>query len=113
MPAAAISVGFEYLPTLKALLAIDRKQAGKPLNSLQPALPHELAVPAVDFNFFLGGLYSAYVRGQAYLAIHKSEEATMEFQKIIDHRGLVAGRSNWGARSSAVGRSARDLGRQN
>lgn len=61
-----------------------------PASALQPALPHELAVPAVDFNFFFGGLYSAYVRGQAYLATHESGEAAIEFQKIIVHRGLVA-----------------------
>ena len=36
-----------------------------------------------------GTLYSAYVRGQAYLAMHQGREAAIEFQKILDHRGIV------------------------
>jgi uncharacterized protein YfaS (alpha-2-macroglobulin family) len=36
-----------------------------------------------------GNLYSAYVRGLAYLAAHHGAEAAAEFQKILDHRGLV------------------------
>jgi len=85
------SVQFEYLPTLRAVLALDRKQPEKAIELLQTALPHELAVPAIDFNFFFGGLYSAYVRGEAYLAAHKGPEAVSEFQKILTHRGLVFG----------------------
>jgi serine/threonine protein kinase/Tfp pilus assembly protein PilF len=85
------SVQFEYLPTLRAIFALDRKQPEKAIELLQTALPHELAVPAIDFNFFFGGLYSAYVRGEAYLAAHKGPEAVTEFQKILTHRGLVFG----------------------
>jgi hypothetical protein len=36
-----------------------------------------------------GALYPAYVRGEAYLAAHKGAEAAAEFQKIVDHRGIV------------------------
>ena len=36
-----------------------------------------------------GSLYPAYVRGLAYLAAHQGAEATAEFQKILDHRGIV------------------------
>jgi tetratricopeptide (TPR) repeat protein len=36
-----------------------------------------------------GSLYPAYVRGLAYLASHQGDEAAAEFQKILDHRGLV------------------------
>ena len=36
-----------------------------------------------------GTRYSAYVRGQAYLAMHQGREAAIEFQKILDHRGIV------------------------
>jgi hypothetical protein len=35
------------------------------------------------------GLYPAFVRGEAYLAAHQGSEAAAEFQKIIDHRGIV------------------------
>jgi tetratricopeptide (TPR) repeat protein len=72
------------------MFALDRKQPEKAIELLQTALPHELAVPAIDFNFFFGGLYSAYVRGEAYLAARKPTEAAAEFQKILDHRGLLA-----------------------
>ena len=36
-----------------------------------------------------GGLYTVYVRGQAYLAAGRGQEAAAEFQKILDHRGIV------------------------
>jgi hypothetical protein len=34
-------------------------------------------------------LHSAYVRGEAFVAAHQYGEAVAEFQKILDHRGLV------------------------
>ena len=40
-------------------------------------------------NFYLGGLHSAYVRGEAFIAAHRYAEAAAEFQKILDHRGIV------------------------
>ena len=66
--------------------------AGSPTDSverLQIALPYELAVNGLNFNFYLGGLHSAYVRGEALLAAHRYAEAAAEFQKILDHRGIV------------------------
>ncbi len=60
------------------------------MERLHIALPYELAVNGLNFNhFYLGGLHSAYVRGEALLAAHQSGEAAVEFQKILDHRGLV------------------------
>jgi eukaryotic-like serine/threonine-protein kinase len=57
---------------------------------LQIALPYELAVNGLNFNhFYLGGLHSAYVRGEALVAAHRYAEAAAEFQKILDHRGIV------------------------
>jgi tetratricopeptide (TPR) repeat protein len=57
---------------------------------LQIALRYELAVNGLNFNhFYLGGLHSAYVRGEALLAAHRYPEAAAEFQKILDHRGVV------------------------
>ena len=76
---------------LRAVFALNRRDPGKALDTLQPAVPYELAVPAIDFNFFYGGLYPVYVRGIAYLAGGQSGRAAVEFQKIIDHRGIVAG----------------------
>jgi hypothetical protein len=49
-----------------------------------------LAVNGLNFNhLYLGGLHSAYVRGEALLAAHQYAEAAAEFQKILDHRGIV------------------------
>ena len=60
------------------------------MERLQIALPYELAVNGLNFNhFYLGGLHSAYVRGEALMAAHRYAEAAAEFQKILDHRGIV------------------------
>src|SRR5271166_5477290 len=83
------SVQFNYLPALHALLALNRGEPAKAIELLQVDVPYELAVPAVDFNAFFGGLYPVYVRGLAYLAAHQGTEAAAEFQKILDHRGIV------------------------
>ena len=40
-------------------------------------------------HFYLGGLHSAYVRGEALLAAHRYPEAAAEFQKILARRGIV------------------------
>jgi len=65
---------------------------GEPRNAieiLQMAIPYELAVPITAFDAFFGSLLPAYVRGEAYLALHQGSRAAAEFQKILDHRGLV------------------------
>ena len=60
------------------------------MERLQVALPYELAVNGLNFNhFYLGGLHSAYVRGQAFTAARRYPEAVAEFQKLLDHRGIV------------------------
>jgi hypothetical protein len=48
-----------------------------------------LAINGLDINFYLGGLHSAYVRSQSFAAGHQYAEAAAEFQKILDHRGIV------------------------
>jgi len=83
------SVQFSYLPTLRALFALNRGEASHAIELLQTALPFELAVPGIDYYSFFGGLYPAYVRGEAYLAARKGAEAAAEFQKILDHPGIV------------------------
>jgi serine/threonine protein kinase/Tfp pilus assembly protein PilF len=83
------SVRFNYMPTLRALLALKNNDPRKAIELLQIAVPYELAVPGIDFIAFFGSLYPTYVRGEAYLASHQGAEAAMEFQKLLDHRGLV------------------------
>ena len=83
------SVQFTYLPTLRALFALDRGDPAKAIEQLQTASSYELSMSGTNFDFFFGGLYSAYVRGNAYLALHQGPEAAAEFQKILDHPGLM------------------------
>jgi tetratricopeptide (TPR) repeat protein len=71
-------VQFMELPNLHAQLALSHNDAPKAIGALQAAEPYEL-----------GDLYPVYVRGEAYLAAHEGSKAAVEFQKIIDHRGIV------------------------
>jgi len=89
------AVRFTYLPVLRALLALNpgpQKQGepAKAIERLQAAAPYELGVPLSWFAGLCGVLYPVYVRGEAYLAAHQGVEAAAEFQKILDHRGIVA-----------------------
>jgi len=81
-------VQFNCLPTLKARLALLRSNPQQALVSVQAAASYELGLPAIGF-YNWPNLYPVYVRGEAYLAAHKGSEAAAEFQKILDHRGIV------------------------
>jgi hypothetical protein len=81
-------VRFNYLPTLRALLALDNRSPSKAVELLQVASPYEMGFSA-DSVVFFGALYPVCVRGEAYLAEHRGTEAAAELQKIIDHRGIV------------------------
>ena len=80
-------VHFNYLPTLRAQLAISRNDASKAIDALQTAAPYELGL--TSYVGFSGTLYPVYVRGQVYVAAHQGSEAVVEFQKILDHRSVV------------------------
>jgi eukaryotic-like serine/threonine-protein kinase len=82
------TVQFHYLPTLRAKLALMHSNPQQALNDLELAAPYELGLPAIGF-YNWPNLYPVYVRGEAYLAAHKGSEAAGEFQKILDHRGIV------------------------
>jgi serine/threonine protein kinase/tetratricopeptide (TPR) repeat protein len=82
-------VRFTYLPVLRALSALHRGQPTESVERLQPALQYELAVNGLSVGLYLGGLQSAYIRGEAFVAAHQYAEAAAEFQKILDHRGIV------------------------
>ena len=83
-------VKFTYVPVLRGLAALDRGKPDEAVEALHVALPYELAVTGLDFNHsYLGGLHSAYVRGEALLAAHRYSDAAAEFQKILTHRGIV------------------------
>ena len=78
---------FNYLPTIRALLALRRNDSSKAIETLQAAAPYELGSSGT--SSFAPSLYPVYVRGEAYLVAHQGGEAAAEFQKILDHRGIV------------------------
>ena len=81
---------FTYVPVLRALSALEDGTPTESVERLHIALPYELAVNGLNFNhLYLGGLHSAYVRGEAFIAAHRYPEAVAEFQKILSHRGIV------------------------
>jgi eukaryotic-like serine/threonine-protein kinase len=80
-------VQFNYLPTLRAKSALSRGNASEAVDNLRAAAPYELGVSTATYVWT--GLYPVYVRGEAYLAAHQGKEAAAEFQKILDHRGIV------------------------
>jgi eukaryotic-like serine/threonine-protein kinase len=84
-------VKFTYVPVLRGLAALRRDKPSESVERLQIALPYELAANGLNFSsIYLGGLHSAYVRGEALIATRRYAEAAAEFQKILDHRGIVA-----------------------
>jgi len=83
------AVRFSYLPTLRAQLALNRGEPSKAIDLLQAAVPYELGVQRSSIHALFGALYPVYIHGESYLAAHRSAEATAEFQKIINHRGIV------------------------
>ena len=83
------SVRFSYLPVLRARLALNHGNPEKAIELLTVAVPNELGSPRIDLHANFGALYPVYTRGEAFLAAHKGAEAAAEFQKIIDHRGIV------------------------
>ena len=75
-----------WLPTLKASIELNGGNSAQALVSLEAAAPYELGEPPPVQE---GTLYPAYLRGQAYLAAHNGSAAATEFQKLLDHRGIV------------------------
>ena len=75
-----------WLPTIRAEIAIQQKDGANAVELMGAASSYELGSPQ---PFQLGTLYPIYVRGQAYLAAGQASAAAGEFQKIIDHRGVV------------------------
>lgn len=81
-------VQFNYLPTLRARLALNRGNASEGIESLRAAAPYELGQTTFSIPGWTA-MYPVYVRGQAYLAERNGKAAAGEFQKILDHPGVV------------------------
>jgi tetratricopeptide (TPR) repeat protein len=75
-------VQFNYLPTIRAATALQGGSATKAVEALIPVAPYELGSAGQS-------LYPVYLRGEAYLAAHQGSAAAAEFQKILDHPGVV------------------------
>src|ERR1700730_11667756 len=76
-----------WLPAIQAQLALDRKKPASALNALQAATPTELG--QIVFVNNISCLYHVYIRGEAYVAAGQGTAAAAEFQKILDHSGIV------------------------
>jgi serine/threonine protein kinase/Flp pilus assembly protein TadD len=76
-----------WLPAIQAQLALDRKSSLQALDALQAAAPMELG--SVGFISQGSCLYHVYIRGEAFLAGGQGSSAAAEFQKILDHSGIV------------------------
>ena len=81
-----------WLPTIRAAVALERKDPKRAIELLKVADPIELGQPTGLAVY----LCPAYLRGEAYLMLHNGSAAAAEFQKFIDHHGLVA-KFPWGA----------------
>jgi eukaryotic-like serine/threonine-protein kinase len=85
-------VQFSYLPTLRALRALNRNDPAKALDMTQAAAPNDFAIPGTAYYAgaaFFGSLYPVFVRGLAYSRLGRHREAVTEFQKILDHPGIM------------------------
>jgi predicted Zn-dependent protease len=81
-----------WLPTIRAAVALERKDPNHAVELLKAASTVELGQPTQVAVF----LCPVYLRGEAYLMLHDGNAAGVEFQKFIDHRGLVVN-FPWGA----------------
>jgi len=75
-----------WLPTLKAAIELNGGNSAQALIFLEAAAPYELGVPPPTLE---GTLYPAYLRGQTYLLARQGQAAATEFEKFLDHRGIV------------------------
>jgi serine/threonine protein kinase/tetratricopeptide (TPR) repeat protein len=75
-----------WLPTVKAAIELGKGDSAQVFRILEAAAPYEFGSPP---PLQIGTLYPAYLRGQAYLLAHNGNAAAAEFQKLLDHRGIV------------------------
>ena len=77
-----------WLPAIQAQLALDKKDSASALTALQAYFTDRIGANCVVANN-ISCLYPTYVRGEAYLAAGQGNAAAAEFQKILDHSGIV------------------------
>jgi eukaryotic-like serine/threonine-protein kinase len=79
-------LNYYWLTTIRAAIELGHNDPAKAVELLQPAGAYEMGYSA---PFLFGTMYPAYVRGEAYLALHQGPQAAAEYQKILEHRGIV------------------------
>jgi len=77
-----------WLSAIQAQLALKREDPAAAVNTLQVALP-PIEFGDIAFANNVSCLYPTHIRGEAYLASAQGTPAAAEFQKIVDHRGIV------------------------
>jgi serine/threonine protein kinase/Flp pilus assembly protein TadD len=75
-----------WLPAVRAAIAIREDRPAQAVSILEATIPYDLASPV---PLALGSMYPTYLRGEAYLALRDGPAASAEFQKLLDHPGLV------------------------
>ena len=75
-----------WLPAIRARIQLNGGNAQRAIEELQAATAYELA-EATPFQ--LGTMSPTYIRGEAYLKLGQGQQAQTEFQKMIDHRGVM------------------------
>ena len=73
-----------YLPSARAQLALNHMDTQKAIEALQMAVPYELGSPDG-----CNPMFTIYLRGRANLMARRGREAAAEFQKILEHRGVI------------------------
>ena len=76
-----------WLSAIQGQLALNRKNPAAALDALKTPSIGDLG--EILFVANLSCLYPTYIRGEAYLAAGQGTQAAGEFQKIIDHGGIV------------------------
>jgi len=76
-----------WVPTIRAQIETRRKNAAQSIELLQSAAPYELGM--LSGSAPNSCLYPVYIRAEAYLSTQQGQLAAAEFQKILDHRGLL------------------------
>jgi serine/threonine protein kinase len=79
-------VKFDYLPMIHAAIALHTGDAKRAIDALAASAPYELGENNTAFTF---ALYPIYLRGEADLAAKAGPAAVTEFQKILEHAGVV------------------------
>ena len=80
---------FYWLPTIHAAISLNRLQPTRSIELLQVAIPYEMSSDPDPEVWGGSSLYPAYLRGEAYLRLGRGREAETEFQKFLEHRGIV------------------------